>query len=579
MATLSIIVYGNGEFFKEYFSAIAASFGANTFSTLTRLAVVFSSFLVAYSYILKRDIAVMFKWVGMFYLATHVLFLPKVWVQIIDRINQQHTYLIDKVPLGLAAIASYTSVVGDELTQLVEMNFPMPDDLTYEKTGVVMASRILATASQANIADAQFSNNLKNFLDQCVFYDLLLNKYSISQLINSPNIWQLISESASPARAFTYDQQTILCRTGAEKLNAEWNRVINDEMALYGTQLFPTENDGQKAFKTYLTISYQFLTHAPDDAAHIMQQNMLINAINSDLIHLDPTPPHDSMGKKIADWLPLMKNAFEAILYACFIFIVLLTFFPFGLSVIKKYICGLLWLQLWAPLYAVVNLICSYSARVQSLAFLKQTSAITLKNHAALSHINQGIIDLAGYLALSIPVLVTCVVYGLSHSITQTILRNTATETNAPASEKSFEHPSLQHAHESHLSAPFNSGMFNDASSVSSHFSTTHHNKIETTNPPEVQTTGKQVRENLDSHPIAKTTDLSETRIPVHPSNDTQNFIEWLSNQPGTDGQGHLGHQAALQIFQHEPELAEMYLQQFSQNGIIRTSEPTEYPL
>lgn len=104
MATLPIIVYGNGEVFREYFNAIVTSFGTSNFSTLIRIAILLSGVTVIYGYINQRDLMVMVKWFGLFYLSVYILFTPKATVQIIDRINQGAVYSIDKVPLGLAVI-------------------------------------------------------------------------------------------------------------------------------------------------------------------------------------------------------------------------------------------------------------------------------------------------------------------------------------------------------------------------------------------------------------------------------------------------------------------------------------------
>jgi hypothetical protein len=42
---------------------------------------------------------------------------------------------------------------------------------------MVFASRMVEMVSQFEITDARFDENLKAFIHQCVFYDLLLKKY------------------------------------------------------------------------------------------------------------------------------------------------------------------------------------------------------------------------------------------------------------------------------------------------------------------------------------------------------------------------------------------------------------------
>ena len=69
---------------------------------------------------------------------------------------------------------------------------------------MVFASRLVEATSQFEITDARFDENLKGFIHQCVFYDILLKKYSMNDLVESNNIWALVSQNASPAPGFFY---------------------------------------------------------------------------------------------------------------------------------------------------------------------------------------------------------------------------------------------------------------------------------------------------------------------------------------------------------------------------------------
>ena len=203
MHTFPIYVSGNGDLFSEYFNAIVAALGkgggASHSSSLLHVSILLAGVTVIFSFIIRRDLMEMVKWLGLFYFAVNVLFLPEASILIIDRVNSDAHYAVDHVPLGLALVASYTTSIGDSLTQNLESNFSMPDDLRYHKSGMVFASRLVETVSQFEITDPTFDANLKSFSHQCVFYDLLLNKYSIQRLTTASNVWALISAEASPA--------------------------------------------------------------------------------------------------------------------------------------------------------------------------------------------------------------------------------------------------------------------------------------------------------------------------------------------------------------------------------------------
>lgn len=441
MATLDVIVYGNGDLFTEYFNAIVAAFGngngGSSFSTLLHIAILLAGFTVIYSFILKRDLMVMVKWLGLFYVAIYVLFLPQATIVITDRVNNTH-YAVDHVPLGLAIIASYTSIIGDALTQNIESQFSMPDDIRYHHSGMVFASRLVDAASQFEILDAQFDQNLREFVHQCIFYDLLLGKYSINTLMSSKNAWSQVSENASPARAFIYNNEVTVCRDGAHQLTDDWKHQIDLAAEQYARRIYPSEV--KEAAKTKLLkelpISYQYLTKLSDSAASIMQQNMMANAIQSGIVGMgaklnapaalesyayaraqeQKRMTNKTLGDMAAHWLPLMKNAFEAIMYGSFIIIVLLSVFPFGWGIVKNYIFTLMWIQIWAPLYAIINLIVSYYAQTHSTAAVD--GALSLQAISGVMQINSDISGLAGYLTLSVPFLSAGLVKGMASTFT-----------------------------------------------------------------------------------------------------------------------------------------------------------------
>lgn len=441
--TLSVIVYGNGDLFREYFNAIVTAFGKGNgggqFKTLLQMSILLAGFTVVYSFILKRDLMVMVRWLGIFYVAMYVLFLPEATIIITDRVNQDKMYAVDHVPLGLAIIASYTSQIGDALTQNIESNFTMPDYQPYHRTGMVFSSRLVEAASQFEITDAKFDQNLKEFIHQCVFYDLLLEKYSVNTLMESPNVWTQITSNASPARAFIYNGQVTTCRVGAGKLTEDWKAVYEHVAARYGKRIYPAllREDAKAKLLTDLPISYQYLTKLSQNANELLQQNLMSNAIQRGIISMgaqlnapaalesyafaraqeQKRLTNKTLGDMAAHWLPLMKNAFEAIMYGSFVFIVLLSVFPFGGMIVKNYVFTLLWIQIWAPLYAIINLIVSYYAQVNSTAAVD--GGLSLQAMSGILQINSDISGLAGYLTLSVPFLSAGLVKGMASTFTQ----------------------------------------------------------------------------------------------------------------------------------------------------------------
>ncbi|GEM_PF-1328124 len=443
MTTLSIIVYGNGDLYYQYFKAICLSLGGGTYPALIKLSILLAGTSVLFSYVMKRDLSEIIKWLASVYVVIYILFLPQVTVEIIDRVSGDppKAYTVDHVPLGLAVFASVSTSLSDVLTQLTEMNFTMPDDLRYQKNGMIFASEMVRAASQFQITDARFDGNIQGFIHQCVFYDILLKKYSMNDLLEEKNIWALVTKRASPARGFIYTDASQLsqfttCSDSVTQLTQDWVNAVEDAKQRYGSRLFSGATDPKEQLKKYLDISFGYLTSVSGQADKIMKQTLLANAIERGVLRMGATLnataalqsyafvrgqeqkrlTNTTVGEMAAYWLPLIKNNLELILYGSFIFVVLLSVFPFGAATLKSYLYTLVWVQLWPPLYAVLNLTVSYYAQRESLAATGKI--ISLQTLPGLLQVNTDIAGLAGYLSMSVPALAGGLLWGM-HSLLQ----------------------------------------------------------------------------------------------------------------------------------------------------------------
>jgi len=97
---LEIYVYGGGDIFQQFFNAIATAVGTSTFSTLLRISTLLTGTTALFSAIFKRDFLICIKWFASFYIVFHIIFLPKITVDIVDRTDSRH-HIVSNVPLGL----------------------------------------------------------------------------------------------------------------------------------------------------------------------------------------------------------------------------------------------------------------------------------------------------------------------------------------------------------------------------------------------------------------------------------------------------------------------------------------------
>lgn len=430
-----IHTYGGGEIFHYVFQGISALLGGGGFlNNMIRMAAIVGAFWALLLMVIKNSLDIGIRWFFWFLIITNVFFLPKTTVWIDDPLVHKK-YKIDNVPLALGLFAGTASRIGHVMTEKVEQLFTLPDYMPYHKTGTVFASKIMAQASQFKILDADFNANMERFVTQCVVYDAMIGyKYTLKDLQASTDIWGLVKNQASPVLGFLYKEpggkgEVVTCRVGAGKLDKVWQQQVDLVARSYGARFYPRDpTHAKREFLSHLPQSYQLLTDISQDAQKILQQEMMINAItdasNNKLSELGGSSNYAATkallqqrttyqisGEMAGKILPIMKNVFEALAYAAFIFIFILALLPDGYRVLGSYIGLLLWIQMWAPLYAILNLFMTLSGKYSSTGAVGG-EGITMMTSVGLANVNADTEALAGWLSMSIPAISYVIVKG-----------------------------------------------------------------------------------------------------------------------------------------------------------------------
>lgn len=427
--TNAITTYGGGELFFLVFNAIAALFKEDRTGLLIpmiHLGLLVGSLYVVVLMLFQNQLIHGVRWLLWVIVATNLLFLPKTRIHIHDPLTTYHRD-VDGVPLALGVFASFVSQLGKGVTEKLESVVTLPDYMPYHQTGTVFASSLMSQLRKFRIVDPVFKGNMERFVNQCVVYDAMIgHKYSLTDLQNTPNIWDLVTTHASPVLGFLYKEANtpgtlVSCRVGAQKLNALWGEAIRQATILYGSRI-QTKDLTEAAFNTHLLGSARLFSNAAtwaDSAQNILRQEMMINAIqdgaNNKLSELGGTANYGATkallqqrstyaiaGDIAARTLPLFKNVIEALSYALFVFIVVLALLPYGHRVLLTYMGILVWTQLWAPLYAVLNLIMTLYGRAETMAH-GASQGLTLLNSSAIVNANVDMTTLAAWLSVSIP--------------------------------------------------------------------------------------------------------------------------------------------------------------------------------
>ena len=444
-----IITFGNGEILKGVFDAIAICLNSHSgtlYIPLIRMSMIIGALWAALYAIYGDYVRAISGWIIPMTAIMQLFFVPQATVWIVDPVSR-YNQKVDHVPYGLAMVAGKISQFGNIITQQVEKVFVLPDDLKYQKTGALFASNLLQQAKTFRITNEDLAENMRQFVGQCVAYDALLGrKYTIEDLRHSDDIWGLVSSNASPIRSFVWRDlrqenepstrpQIITCREGVGKFNQQWNNELNKAATMFGKKIFGKNAyvDPKVELLKHLPLAYEALTDMAKSAQDILKQNMMIYAVVDGIeqkstslgnapnfavrrAYLQQRSTYETLGAMAAETLPTMKGVLEAIAYSAFLFIIPLAVLPFGWTFLKNWIQVLLWLQTWAPMYAILNYIMTLAARAKSISALSVSNeaGVTIASSVGLVNVNADIAAMAGYLAMSIPFLCVAIIKGVS---------------------------------------------------------------------------------------------------------------------------------------------------------------------
>ena len=453
-----IFTLGGGVYLVDLLNAVAAVTGGGAFVTLAQITGVAGLAWVLFRTAFGgswRDNA---KWILLFTAVWGAMIVPKATVRVVDRLDPALApAVVANVPMGLALFASLTSQVGDGLTRLTEQAFALPGDLAYQRHGMIFGARLAAGATRLEVTDAVFAQNLREYARQCVFYALLLGHVTADELRESADLWTLVTSSrspsagASPARMVEFstrngaggmDRTVITCAGAAARLGAQWGPEIQRAGGVFGRRLFTghaTEALARAELLAALPAAHDFLIGASRSAAEIMQQQMLLNAVHGAAeqwtaeagnaaalraytearAEAQTVGAYRAIGRQAETWVPLLRVVFECLYVGAFPMAALLMLTPAGAGIFRSYVSGLVWLQSWGPLYAVLHRIAMGEAAERMAAHALMPGGdvgISLVAQAGVRAAAADIAVMSGYLSMSVPFLAAALAYGVSRA-------------------------------------------------------------------------------------------------------------------------------------------------------------------
>jgi conjugal transfer mating pair stabilization protein TraG len=449
---VEIFTVGGGDYLVNVFQAVAAWTGNGGYKSLIQVVLVMGLGLSALTLAFNQDWR---AWINWFLGATLIyscLMVPRLDVHVTDRLNPSLAPAnVSNVPLGLALMASFTSQVGDYLTGSAEVVFGLPGDLNYSKNGMIYGTRLYDATRSLRISDPEFAANLDEHFRQCVFYDVLLGRYSMKELAETSDIWATIApgSQARAQRFLTRDPSSgqvtssiVTCREAYSALNGQWAGLIDGMGTVFGRQLYPNQTAALAKAKLFadLPIAYQYLAGVSANATDIFKQTLTINAMSQAMHSMSGSSgagnvdvyaqtradiqterTYGSIASNAMKWVPLLNVVLTVLFYALFPVLFPLFLMPkTGPLALKGYVTGFFYLAAWGPLFVILHMMLMVKGAAD-MGAVAGGSGLSLASFTGMADVNNDIGVLAGYLIATVPFLAGGVAKGamaISHHAT-----------------------------------------------------------------------------------------------------------------------------------------------------------------
>ena len=373
--------YWNGEQIRDLFEAVVALTSGGDYLGLLK-SVMLLGFLCVITVCALRyrgiDAMSFVFAVLIFYTVTLV---PKVDVNIRDD-RAGTVYIVQNVPLGIAFMAGTTSHVGHWLTQSFENVFTAVDAERFSRFGMVFPQRAVSALLAAGPVTPQGRLLVGDFNRYCVVPELVDYPEKIDALTQSGNLWQTITQAGwlNPARRTPdLDNNWIGCDEAAVVIENHLNTVevpaIERHLAM---KLIPDSVDASNLILRVLPQSESLLLGISRSLSTSIKHSVFMNTLGEDIANVAALANHPlamasnlaksqgnlaseinyrTMAQIAKDALPKVRNALEFVILASFplVFIMMVALGHMSMMLLRSYLTLLIWIQLWAPISAVMN--------------------------------------------------------------------------------------------------------------------------------------------------------------------------------------------------------------------------------
>lgn len=424
IAQMTVVTYGGGEILQKIFQAISMLFNNGNGGLIRPLMVICASIggIYAYSKAFFSSVgeSLILRYFFPLIIISTILMIPSTTVHIEDVLNTSRregqsrtsSYSVNHVPWLLAKFAESISTIGFKLSEGIESVMHMPNDANYNSTGMIFGSEASLDISKYRLSNANLEQNLRQFARQCVLYDIALNKYSLNDIKKTSDLWGFLEQNTSNVRMIRY------CPPDS-KAGFDQCGYANCKAALGKMKPF-FEKEKEQYAKTEigrnLPLTLQALTGIQREAKELIGQQLTMNVLSDELTggkfaknraYSQQQSTYRIMGSLASNGLVTMRIVFESLIYAIFTFIIPLSLTPGGTKYLINWAWLVIWIQMWPPLFTILNYIMQIAARYKFDGWFSSLSesqkGLSFFTSIGMQNLNDEVFALASFLSVSVP--------------------------------------------------------------------------------------------------------------------------------------------------------------------------------
>lgn len=433
-----IYTYGSGDFIATIFDGVKMIFADSSLLTLLKILLLVGGLSFLVNSLLPffgrhgtggipsggEGILALIRQALLAAVAIWVIITPRVNVAIVDRMDPAQTQIVGDVPLAIGVVAHFSSVVGDSMGKTLEQVLTPVDSVKFANSGMAFGAKYLnevldilppgAPSEYGGSGDIPIRAVIEDYFETCIF-PWFANIDPNETSTGCPGIGQNKAEGLKaleasvnilndpifqgcpfrdPNRVLNISFDTTTCNNALTQINQQWDQVFDAWIRDFNNKSIGRDGSAQdwvtkisEMWSEYFGSSYTSGNWQTD-----IKQIAMLNAIRGAYLSFSSrygsspaTASEMARRKSGSGWIETarffnkmsttLRQMAEATVYGLsFLLPIMLVVGGFG--AIGTYIKINLWLQLWIPLYIIINAFADAS-------FVKTVQGVLLNSNIA----------------------------------------------------------------------------------------------------------------------------------------------------------------------------------------------------